>query len=246
VTTDEICAAIKDGFTDTRCVLEPAGALAIAGVRRYAAQTNLRDHTFVAIASGANMDFDRLRFVSERADSSETLLSAVIPEAPGSFRQLISHLEPRNVTEFSYRYGREGEPAAVYLSFQGKGAEDVRRVQEAMAVSGVEVSDLTGNELAKAHARYLAGGRSPVTNELLFRFEFPERPGALTNFLDSLSSGWNVSLFHYRNHGADIGRVLVGLQVPPEQHSQLDAFLEKLGYTYHPESDNPVYNQFLR
>ena len=248
VSTDEICAAIKDGFMDTRCVLEPAGALAIAGMKKYAQLTNLRDQTFVATASGANMDFDRLRFVSERADLSETLLSAVIPERPGSFRALMTTIEPRNVTEFSYRHS-EHEQAVIYLGFQARGPDDVESVTQAMTSDGIEVCDLTSNELAKAHARYLAGGRSQCENELLFRFEFPERPGALTNFLDSLNAGdptWNVSLFHYRNHGADIGRVLVGLQVPADQHAQLDTFLTKLGYTYHPETKNTVYSQFLR
>jgi len=249
VTTDEICAAIKDGFTDTRCVLEPAGALAIAGMKRFCQKTNLRDQTFVAIASGANMDFDRLRFVSERADSSETLLSAIIPERQGSFRSLISAVEPRNVTEFSYRFGNDAH-ASILLGFQARGSQDAHSVQQAMEEQGFEVSDLSANELAKAHTRFLAGGRSPVAHEVLYRFEFPERPGALTNFLDTLNDGshfgWNVSLFHYRNHGADIGRVLVGLQVPPEQRDDLDAFLAKLGYVFHPESDNPNYHQFLR
>jgi len=245
VSTDEICAAIKDGFMDTRCVLEPAGALAIAGMKKYAAMTNLRDQTFVATASGANMDFDRLRFVSERADLSETLLSATIPERAGSFRALMTTIEPRNITEFSYRH-RGGEKAVIYLSFQARGAEDVHKVQHAMRQGGIDVEDLTRNELAKAHGRYLAGGRAQFEHEQLYRFEFPERPGALTNFLDSLNAGWNVSLFHYRNHGADIGRVLVGLQVPPEQQPQLEDFLTKLGYTYHPENQNPVYENFLR
>ncbi|KAL1515216.1 hypothetical protein AB1Y20_004277 [Prymnesium parvum] len=249
VSTDEICAAIKDGFFDTRCILEPAGALAIAGMKSYCAKTNLRDQTFVAIASGANMDFDRLRFVSERADSSETLVSALIPEKPGSFRALVSLIEPRNVTEVSYRFGSRTR-AAVLLGFQAKGLEDALNVQQAMREKGFEVSDLSNNELAKAHTRFLAGGRSPVENEVLYRFEFPERPGALTNFLDVLNDSshneWTVTLFHYRNHGADIGRVLVGIQVPPDEHSMLDTFLEKLGYVYHCEGDNENYHHFFR
>ena len=167
----------------------------------------------VAITSGANMDFDRLRFVSERADSSETMLAVRIPEVPGAFRALMRHIEPRNVTEFSYRYS-DHAVASVWLSFQADGCADAREVLRSMAEGGLEVEDLRGNELAKSHLRHLGGGRAPVPHERLIRFEFPERPGALTHFLDSLSvhNGWNVSLFQYRNHGADIGRVLAGLQ----------------------------------
>eukprot|EP00908_Phaeocystis_cordata_P024960 Transcript_7418.p1 GENE.Transcript_7418~~Transcript_7418.p1 ORF type:complete len:571 (-),score=290.18 Transcript_7418:223-1887(-) len=246
VSNDEICAAIKDGFTETRCVLEPAGALGIAGAKKWVGSSNVRDMTYVVIASGANMDFDRLRFVSERADASETLMSVEIPESAGSFRRFISHLEPRNITEFSYRYG-DSARASIYTSFQAQGADDAARVMQALRDDGCTVLDLTRNELAKAHARHLVGGRSPhVTDELLYRFEFPERPGALTKFLDSLQSGWNVSLFHYRNHGADIGRVLVGLQVPPEELPELESFLDRLGYAHCDETQNPVYNQFLR
>ena len=296
VTTDEICAAIKDGFMDTRCVLEPAGALAIAGVKRWVALTNARKQTYVAIASGANMDFDRLRFVSERADSSETMLSVLIPERPGAFINLISHIYPRNVTEFSYRYDERAlrsaraTSATIYLSFQAKGATaearlaDAERVVAAMRADDLEVSgrghhllnrsapralsprpqpsrspsprplqvtDLRENELAKAHLRHLGGGRAAVPNERLLRFEFPERPGALWHFLESLrgdspeGAKWNVSLFQYRNHGADIGRVLTGMQVADEQMPELEAFLDKLGYTYVMEGENTVAQQFL-
>jgi len=253
VSTDEICAAIKDGFMDTRCVLEPAGALAIAGVRKWVSLTHQRDQTFVAIASGANMDFDRLRFVSERADSSETMLSVVIPERPGAFRTLIGHIFPRNVTEFSYRLG-DAADASVYLSFQARGADlaekqsDADAAMGAMRADGLEVTDLRDNELAKSHLRHLGGGRAHAAHERLIRFEFPERPGALSHFLDSLDTadaGWNVSLFQYRNHGADIGRVLAGLQVPPEQLEDMHSFLERLGYTYYLEEDNQVTKRFL-
>ena len=249
VSNDEICAAIKDGFMDTRSILEPAGALAIAGTKKWVAQSNVKDNTYVALASGANMDFDRLRFVSERADLSETLVSVEIPERPGAFRAMMSIVEPRNVTEFSYRYCDRKTAASVMMSFQAKGPGDAQSVINALAADGCATRDLSGNELAKAHARHLVGGRSKtgeVENELLYRFEFPERPGALSQFLDTLNHGWNVSLFHYRNHGADIGRVLVGVQVPPDEVPQHRAFLDRLGYVYHPETENPVYQQFMR
>ncbi|CAM9814404.1 unnamed protein product, partial [Phaeothamnion confervicola] len=217
VTTDEICQAIKLGFNDTRCVMEPAGALAIAGARKYIRERALIGRTVAAVCSGANMDFDRLRFVSERADSSETLLSVAIPERPGAFRQLYAELFPRNVTEFSYRY-RDPAHADIMISFQalpGVGrAGDAAAVRRRLADHGYQVLDLSDNELAKVHARHLVGGRSPgVRHERLYRFEFPEAPGALSRFLDALAGGWNVSLFHYRNHGSDFGRVLAGLQV---------------------------------
>ena len=249
VSNDEICAAIKDGFMDTRSILEPAGALAIAGTKKWVAQSNVKDNTYVALASGANMDFDRLRFVSERADLSETLVSVEIPERPGAFRAMMNIVEPRNVTEFSYRYCDRKTAASVMMSFQAKGPGDAQSVINALAADGCATRDLSGNELAKAHARHLVGGRSKtgeVENELLYRFEFPERPGALSQFLDTLNHGWNVSLFHYRNHGADIGRVLVGVQVPPDEVPQHRAFLDRLGYVYHPETENPVYQQFMR
>eukprot|EP00752_Nemacystus_decipiens_P004133 g3782.t1 len=250
VTTDEICQAIKLGFNDTRCVMEPAGALAIAGMRKYVRDNGLAGHSVVAICSGANMDFDRLRFVSERADSSETLISATIPERPGAFQELYSVLFPRNVTEFSYRY-HESSRADMMVSFQALAGtsrkDDALSVIKGLRSKGMEVMDLSSNELAKAHARHMVGGRAPnVMNELLYRFEFPESPGALSRFLAALSGGWNVSLFHYRNHGSDFGRVLVGIQVPPEESSEFHDFLQALGYKYHDESRNPVYQQFFK
>jgi len=253
VSTDEICAAIKDGFMETRCVLEPAGALAIAGLKKWVGRTNCRDLTLVATASGANMDFDRLRFVSERADSSETMLSVLIPEQVGAFRHLITHIEPRNVTEFSYRAG-DPKCASVYLSFQARGATHEERSADAQEVvstlvgQGFDVTDLASNELAKAHLRHLGGGRANLPNERLIRFEFPERPGALSHFLDALNtgdSGWNVSLFQYRNHGADIGRVLAGIEVPPEQLEQMREVLERVGYRYYMEDDNALKGHYL-
>lgn len=247
VSTDEICAAIKDGFMDTRSILEPAGALAIAGVKQWAAAANTRDQTYVAITSGANMNFDSLRFVSERADASETLLSVVIPERPGAFRQLIGRLEPRNVTEFSYRHAGPGADAAhIYISFQAAGAEDNASVIAALRADGCETLDLTANELAKDHARHLAGGRVTIEHERLYRFEFPERPGALSRFLDALNGGWNVSLFHYRNHGGDVGRVLAALQVPEADSDAFDTFLTELEYPYVRECGNVAYKRFLQ
>lgn len=251
VSTDEICAAIKDGFMETRCVLEPAGALAIAGMKQWVSRTSSKNMVFCATASGANMDFDRLRFVSERADSSETMLSVTVPEVAGSFRALIGHIEPRNVTEFSYRAG-DPSKASIYLSFQAAGASADKRAGDAEEVigslrnAGMDVTNLRDNELAKAHLRHLGGGRASVSNERLIRFEFPERPGALVHFLDSLNSvGWNVSLFQYRNHGADIGRVLAGVQVPPEQEGRMVEFLERVGYRYVIEDENAVARSFL-
>lgn len=265
VSTDEICAAIKTGFNDTRSVLEPAGALGIAGVQKYAKKLNNRIHalglspgdeskeTYAVITSGANMDFDRLRFVSERADATETFISVLIPERPGSFQELYSKIFPRNVTSFSYRY-KDDTDAYIFMSFQSSdGAEDVASVIEDLDENGYIVTNLSTNEMAKVHGRYLCGGRSShaedTHHELLYRFEFPERPGALKLFLDTLSqgnSGWNVSLFHYRYHGADIGRVLVGVQVPSGKEDQWQEFLNDLGYVYHNEQDNRVYRQFLK
>ncbi|CAM9229391.1 unnamed protein product [Ectocarpus fasciculatus] len=250
VTTDEICQAIKLGFNDTRCVMEPAGALAIAGMRKYLKDQGLVGHSVVAVCSGANMDFDRLRFVSERADSSETLISATIPERPGAFQELYSVVFPRNVTEFSYRYHKSSR-ADMMVSFQAlegtSRKDDALTVVEGLRSKGMEVMDLSSNELAKAHARHMVGGRSPnVMNEVLYRFEFPESPGALSRFLAALSGGWNVSLFHYRNHGSDFGRVLAGIQVPPGEMAEFHDFLKALGYTYHDESRNPVYSQFFK
>lgn len=254
VSTDEICAAIKSGFNDTRCVLEPAGALGIAGARKYLLQNGLKGNTVVAITSGANMDFDRLRFVSERADSSETLLAVRIPERPGAFRELYSLIMPRNVTEFSYRWST-AKHADVIISFQTIGTSPPKRVQDGDSVqadlrnAGYDVTDLDTNELGKVHLRYLAGGRPPageIPHEKLYRFQFPESPGALDRFLNAISGDWNVTLFHYRSHGDDFGRVLVGLEVSPEDEKKSYKFLQDLGYSYHRETDNPIYRQFFR
>ena len=262
VQTDEICAAIKHGFNDTRCVLEPAGALAIAGMVKYSKLYDCKDKTFVAISSGANMDFDRLRFVSERADSSETLMSVAIPEQPGSFRMLHSLLHPRNITEFSYRHNGSGS-ANVFVSLQllsgKKQDEDKSFVSKLLASKGYPVTDLSRNEMAKAHARHLVGGRglesivssddNKKMQELVYRFEFPEAPGALDRFLTTVAKfnqGWSISLFHYRNHGHDFGRVLVGLLVEKSDMKAFESFLDNLGYTYYDETSNIAYSQFLK
>jgi len=252
VNTDEICNAIKLSYNDARVVLEPAGALAVAGMKKYVKENDIRGQTMVAITSGANMDFDRLRFVSERADGSERTLAVNVPETPGSFRALYSLIWPRNVTEFSYRFddhrNSEKGDAHILISFQPvmNIENDFDAVIHNLHENGFSCIDLTGNELAKVHVRHLAGGRSIVPHERLFRFEFPESPGALQRFLLSLDMSWNVSLFHYRNHGDDFGRVLVGIQVPEKCDKNLQSFLSNLGYRYEEETNNPVYRTFLR
>lgn len=247
VTTDQICNAIKLSYNDARVVLEPAGALGVAGMKKYVEENNITGQTIVAITSGANMDFDRLRFVSERADESERTLAVTIPESPGSFRSLYSLIWPRNVTEFSYRYEAEGE-AHIFISFQPvmNIENDFEGIMEKLKENNFPCMDISTNELAKAHVRHLAGGRSVVPHERLFRFDFPESPGALQRFLLSLDIDWNVSLFHYRNHGDDFGRVLVGIQVPDTCDRSFKEFLERLGYDYIEETNNSVYKTFLR
>ena len=247
VTTDEICNSIKLAYNDARVVLEPAGALAVAGLKKYVHDNGVTGQSLVAITSGANMDFDRLRFVSERADGSERTLAVTIPEQPGSFRALYNLIWPRNVTEFSYRYST-GQEARVFISFQPvfNIENDFEGIMGSLEEKGFECIDLTDNELAKSHVRHLAGGRSVVEHERLFRFEFPESPGALQRFLLSMEMDWNVSLFHYRNHGDDFGRVLVGIQVPETCDKSLHQFLNNLGYRYTEETNNPVYHAFLR
>lgn len=246
VDTDQICNAIKLSYNDARVVLEPAGALAVAGMKKYVEERNITGQTLVAITSGANMDFDRLRFVSERADESEKTLAVTIPETPGSFRNLYSMIWPRNVTEFSYRYESEGN-ADILISFQPVATieNDFEGVMSKLREHNFPCTDLTHNELAKVHIRHMSGGRSVVPHERLFRFDFPESPGALQRFLLSLEIDWNVSLFHYRNHGDDFGRVLVGIQVPDSCDKRFLESLSTLGYNYVEETNNPVYEQFL-
>ncbi|OGT04329.1 MAG: PLP-dependent threonine dehydratase, partial [Gallionellales bacterium RBG_16_57_15] len=248
VDTDATCAAIKDVFEDTRSILEPAGALAIAGAKLYAARENLKGETLVAIACGANMNFDRLRFVAERAEigeQREALLAVTIPETPGSFRKFCSLLGKRNITEFNYRYA-DPKAAQVFAGIQVRDQSETAELVDKLRRNKLPTLDLSGNEMAKLHLRHLVGGHAPeVKDEILFRFEFPERPGALMNFLNSMSHNWNISLFHYRNHGADYGRVLVGMQVPHHDKKALKIFLDKLGYRYWDESKNPAYRLFL-
>jgi threonine dehydratase len=248
VDTDAVCAAIKDVFADTRSILEPAGALSIAGAKLYAAREKLKGQTLVTICSGANMNFDRLRFVSERAEigeKREAILAVTIPEEPGSFRKFCSLIGNRNITEFNYRYANAAE-AHVFVGVQVRNATETARLIATLGKNRLRALDLTDNEMAKLHLRHLVGGHAPdVQDEILFRFEFPERPGALMNFLNSMNHSWNISLFHYRNHGADYGRVLVGMQVPRHDKKALRVFLDKLGYRYWDESDNPAYRLFL-
>mmetsp|Transcript_118859 Transcript_118859/g.243030 ORF Transcript_118859/g.243030 Transcript_118859/m.243030 type:complete len:604 (-) Transcript_118859:163-1974(-) len=249
VDTDQICEAIKLSYNDARVVLEPAGALAVAGMKKYIAENEISEQTLVAITSGANMDFDRLRFVSERADESERTLVVDIPEAPGSFRQLYSLIWPRNVTEFSYRFNDHGA-AHVLISFQPvlNIDNDFEGIMSIIEENGFACTDVSHSELTKIHVRNMAGGRSSVPDERIYRFDFPESPGALQRFLLSLDIEWNVSLFHYRNHGDDFGRVLVGIQVPnkDESNNKLTRFLENLQYNYIEETDNAIYKKFLR
>jgi threonine dehydratase len=248
VDTDAMCAAIKDVFEDTRAILEPAGALAIAGAKAYVERTGIKGKTLVAVACGANMNFDRLRFVAEEAElgeKREAILAVTIPERPGSFKTFCELLGPRSITEFNYRYA---DPAAaqVFAGVQVRNKEETATLVRSLRRHGLKTHDFSENELAKLHIRHLVGGHAPeVKNEILYRFEFPERPGALIKFLTSMSRGWNISLFHYRNHGADYGRVLVGMQVPPQDQKKFNAFLAKVGYPYHDESKNPAYRLFL-
>jgi threonine dehydratase len=248
VDTDETCAAIKDVFEDTRSILEPAGALSVAGAKAYAEKTGLRNETFVAIACGANTNFDRLRFVAERAEVGEhreAILAVSIPEKPGSFKRFCATLGARNITEFNYRIA-DPRQAHVFVGVQVNGTDETAKIVRTLGRHGLKTLDLSDNEMAKLHVRHLVGGHAAAAkDELLYRFEFPERPGALMRFLDSMRTDWNISLFHYRNHGADYGRVLVGMQVPKKEMAAFRKFLSALGYPYVDESRNPAYRLFL-
>ncbi|KAI9205616.1 tryptophan synthase beta subunit-like PLP-dependent enzyme [Polychytrium aggregatum] len=249
VSTDEICAAIKDVFEDTRSVLEPAGALSVAGAKKYIQAHGCEGKNFITICSGANMNFDRLRFVAERADlgeNKEALISVVIPEQPGSFLTLHSVIHPRSVTEFSYRYG-DAHEAHIFMSFVVNDRDaELKQIFAELQALGMRAMDASHNELAKAHARYLVGGRKEVPHERIFRFSFPERPGALNHFLNSVKCPlWNISLFHYRNYGGDVGKVVVGLQVPPDSQADFETFLGELKYPYVEETNNKVYRLTL-
>lgn len=248
--TDEICAAIKDIFDDTRSIAEPAGALALAGLKKYVEQNKCEGQTLLAIDSGANTNFDRLRYISERTEIGErreAILSVQIPEKPGSFKRFCEALGRRNITEFNYRYGDSRDAqifVGVQISPENNDREDL--VKELKNL-GYPVWDMTDNEMAKLHIRYMVGGHAPesVNNERLYRFEFPERPGALMKFLKTLPQAWNISLFHYRNHGSAYGRVLVGMQIDEKDRRKVGEYLDKLHYPYQEETDNPAYMQFL-
>ncbi|HSC79771.1 MAG TPA: threonine ammonia-lyase, biosynthetic [Chitinolyticbacter sp.] len=248
VDTDAMCAAIKDVFEDTRSILEPSGALAIAGAKLWSQRNGAQGQTYVAIASGANMNFDRLRYVAEQAEMGEereAIIAVTIPEKPGAYRDFCSLLGARNVTEFNYRYA-DDKVAHIFVGLAIQSRSEVAELIGKLADHGLPAVDLTDNDVAKMHIRHLVGGRAAhVTNERLLRFEFPERPGALMNFLTQMGGLWNISLFHYRNHGADYGRVLVGIQVPASDDDAFAAFLQKLGYPYWDESGNQAYQLFL-
>jgi threonine dehydratase len=249
VDTDEICAAINDVFTDTRSILEPAGALAIAGAKKYIEKHHLKNKTLVAIACGANMNFSRLRFVAERADVGEfreAIFAVTIPEERGSFKAFCKMVGKRSVTEFNYRIADQ-KKAHIFVGIGTSKAGDNKTIAQAFQKAGFATIDLSHDELAKTHIRHMVGGSSALAkDELLYRFEFPERPGALMRFLDSLAPNWNISLFHYRNHGADYGQILVGIQVPPKEQAALKHFLATLGYPHWDESKNPAYRLFLK
>ena len=248
VDTDAICAAIKDVFQDTRSVLEPAGALALAGAKQYATEHKLKGKTLVAIACGANMNFDRLRFVAERAEvgeAREAIFAVTLPEQRGSFRAFCELVGNRNVTEFNYRIS-DSTFAYVFVGIQVSSLAEPDKIANNFRKHGFDTLDLTHDEMAKTHLRHMVGGRSNLAGqELLYRFEFPERPGALMRFLNSMKPEWNISLFHYRNQGADYGQILIGIQVPTGSKKAFKAFLEEVGYPYWNESENPAYKLFL-
>ena len=249
VGTDEICAGIRDIFEDTRSIVEPAGGLTAAAVKKYVSQHGITQQTLVTINCGANVNFDRLRHIAERAavgEQTEMLLGVEIPEEPGSFRRFCEQIGRRGITEFNYRYADE-KKAHIFVGVQlSHGMEERLSLIARLRDAGFLVEDLSDNEMAKLHVRHMVGGRSPaVSNERLFRFEFPERPGALLDFLNAIGTDWNISLFHYRNHGSDHGRILAGIDVAQEETAELEAHLADLGYPHWEESDNPAYTMFL-
>jgi threonine dehydratase len=249
VNTDQICAAIRDIFEDTRSIVEPAGGLAVAAAKKYIAGNDIQGQTFVTISCGANVNFDRLRHIAERAavgEQQEMLLAVEIPEAPGSFRRFCETIGRRGITEFNYRYS-DSDNAHIFVGVQlTNGLEERHDLLRKIETAGYTVADLSDNEMAKLHVRHMVGGRaSRISNERLFRFEFPERPGALLDFLNAIGTNWNISLFHYRNHGSDYGRVLTGIDVPENESDELEAHLAELGYAHWEESENPAYTMFL-
>jgi threonine dehydratase len=249
VHTDQTCAAIRDIFEDTRIIAEPAGALAVAGVKKYIARGKLRDRNLVAVVCGANVNFDRLRHIAERAavgEEREMLLAVEIPEKPGSFRRFCEAIGRRSVTEFNYRYS-DPQRAHIFVGVELRhGAAERAHLVQKLEDLGYPLEDLSDNEVAKLHVRHMVGGSGKaIENERLFRFEFPERPGALLDFLQAIGTDWNISLFHYRNHGSDYGRVLAGIQVAPEETEELESHLAQLGYAHWDETSNSAYRMFL-
>jgi threonine dehydratase len=249
VSTDEICAAVQDIFEDTRVIVEPAGALAVAGLKRWVADNGVSEKSLVAVNTGANVNFNRLRHVAERAalgEQREALFAVEISEQKGSFLSFCKVLGERNVTEFNYRCG-DRQTARIFVGVELRQGDSERRsVLEEFERSGYNAIDLSDDEMAKLHVRHMVGGKAPeIENERLFRFEFPERPGALLAFLTAVGNRWNISLFHYRNHGSDYGRVLTGIQVADSERSEFDQYLTDLGYPFWDESDNPAYQMFL-
>jgi threonine dehydratase len=248
VGTDAICAAIKDVFEDTRSILEPAGALPVAGAKAYVERTGIEGETLIAVSCGANMNFNRLRFVAERAEVGErreAILAVTIPERPGSFRRFCAVLGPRNITEFNYRIA-DANDAQVFVGVGIHSREETAGIVRTLERHGLRTLDLSDNEMAKLHVRHLVGGHAPLAHdELVYRFDFPERPGALLQFLSRMRTDWNISLFHYRNHGSDSGRVLVGMQVPSRELPEFRRFLGTLGYPWVDETRNPAYRLFL-
>jgi len=249
VDTDQGCAGIRDIFEDTRSIVEPAGALAVAGAKKYIAQHSIRGASFVVINCGANVNFDRLRHIAERAavgEQREMLLGVEIPEEPGSFRRFCEAIGRRGITEFNYRYS-DAQKAHIFVGVElRRGEAEHAELVAKLEGLGFPLVDLSHNEMAKLHVRHMVGGRAAsIENERLFRFEFPERPGALLKFLKAIGTDWNISLFHYRNHGSDYGRILAGIQVPEDEAGELEAHLADLGYAYSEESDNPAYRMFL-
>jgi threonine dehydratase len=248
VDTDDTCAAIKDVFEDTRSILEPAGALAIAAAKAYVEREGITDQTLIAIACGANMNFDRLRFVAERAEYGErreAIFAVTIPETAGSLKQFCDCLGNRNLTEFNYRIAHH-RLAHIFVGVQILNRADAAKIVQTFEIHGLKTLDLTDDELTKMHLRHMVGGRSSLAeNELIYRFEFPENPGALMKFVASMSPNWNISLVHYRDNGADYGQIVVGVQVPPEEMQDWQAFLETLGYRHWDENQNPAYQLFL-
>jgi threonine dehydratase len=250
VSTDEMCAAIKDIFEDTRSIAEPAGALALAGMKKYVERTRVEDQDLLAIVSGANINFDRLRYISERTEigeQREAVISVTVPERPGSFKRFCSALGRRSITEFNYRYA-DNKEAQVFVGLAvAPGGEDLAQLLEGLAKKGYAAEDLTQNEVAKLHIRYMVGGHVPesLSDERIYRVQFPERPGALLKFLAGLGHRWNISLFHYRNHGAAYGRILLGVQLPKSERREFEKVLDSINYRYWDETDNLAYTLYL-